>query len=73
MRGGTGLDFLAASPLEILKIGSQAQVQVLLFGEFLTERVRLCGGDLGGGGAGFRTNRRRILDFLFHLIIAFEK
>ena len=41
--GGTGLDFLAASPLEILKIGGQAQVQILLFTKFLAEKVGLGG------------------------------
>jgi hypothetical protein len=43
LRGCAGLDFLAASPLEILEVGGQAQVQVLLFAKFLAEPVGLCG------------------------------
>ena len=41
MRGSTALDFLAASPLEVLEVGGQVQVHVLLIGELLAELVRL--------------------------------
>jgi hypothetical protein len=43
LRGRTGVAFLAAAPLEILEIGGQAQVHILLFGELLADRVRLSG------------------------------
>jgi len=48
LRDGPNLGFLAAAPLEILEVGAEAQMQVLLFGQILEERFRL--GDNGFGG-----------------------
>ena len=48
LRGRTGLALLAAAPLEILEVGGQAQVHILLFGELLADRVRLSGSWFGG-------------------------
>jgi hypothetical protein len=40
LRHRAGLAFLPAAPLEILKVGGQAQMQIFLFGEILEERFR---------------------------------
>jgi hypothetical protein len=43
LRCRTDLALLAAASLEILEVGGQAQVHILLFGELLADRVRLSG------------------------------
>ena len=73
LRGRAGVAFLAAAPLEILEIRGQAQPQICLFGEFVTERVRICGNGLGGDGACFRSGRWRVLDFRVHGLNTFLK
>jgi hypothetical protein len=43
LRGRPGLAFLPAAPLEIFKVGEQAQMEIFLFGKIFEERVRLGG------------------------------
>ena len=50
LRHRSGSAFLPAAPLEILKIGGKAQMQIFLLGEILQERVRLGRSSFGGGG-----------------------
>ena len=60
LRDRTGPAFLPAAPLEILKVGDQAQMQILLLGEILQERVRRGGDGLEGGGAGVQFSHGQI-------------
>ena len=56
----TDLAFLPAAPLELLKIGGQAQMQIFLFGEILYESFRFGGGGLDRGGVGVQFSHGRI-------------
>ena len=68
LRHRASLTFLPAALFEIIKIGGQAQMQILLFGKILEERLRFAGSGLGNN-LGFC--RGRLLDFSFHRRIAF--
>jgi hypothetical protein len=60
LRGRTGVAFLAAAPLEILEIGGQAQVHILLFGELLADRVRFSSGRFDSESASLRSSQRLV-------------
>jgi len=69
LRGRPGLAFLPAAPLEILKVGGQPQVQILLFGEILEQHFRSGGGRPAGVGVGGRLSHGRMGRFSFHGIM----
>ena len=71
LRHRAGFAFLPAALLEIIKIGGQAQMQILLFGKILEERFRFAGCGLGSDGVGLRFCRGRVLDFSFHRLALF--
>ena len=57
---------MATATLEILEVGSQSQVLVLLFCQFCTEQLGFCARDVSGSYIGFRSIWIGVLEFAVH-------
>ena len=70
LRSRTDLALLATAALEIIEVGSQTQVLVLLFREFRAEQLGFSGSGVGEGYIGFRFVWKRVLEFAVHEVNA---